>query len=72
MCRHIVDVCLWDPVNIDYEQLYEDDLDVPIIVILASARLQLRHGMWILTSFFVDIFHVRLVYKICKILLQDW
>ncbi|WOG92498.1 hypothetical protein DCAR_0311767 [Daucus carota subsp. sativus] len=43
--RHIVDVCLWDPVNIDYEQLYEDDLDVPIIVILASARLQLRHGL---------------------------
>lgn len=44
-CRSRFDVAFWDPLNFDVDPLFEDHLDIPVIVILASIRLTLVDGV---------------------------
>ncbi|KAL1823969.1 hypothetical protein ACET3Z_010747 [Daucus carota] len=43
--RHIFDVCFWDPLNFNFDELYGNHVDLPVIVILAGTRLILKDGL---------------------------
>ncbi|KAL1806427.1 hypothetical protein ACET3Z_029495 [Daucus carota] len=48
--RYRFDVAFWDPLNFDVDPLFENHLDIPVIVILASIRLTLVDGVLTITN----------------------